>query len=65
VSEGGLSALIEMIQAELNLDINDRQHQTRFCFKYHVPGGFNQLNEDLTDVFPVRTGLLVKENPNP
>lgn len=23
------------------LDINDRPHQSRFCFQYHVPGGFN------------------------
>jgi len=22
-------------------DINDRPHQNRFCFGYHVPGGFN------------------------
>lgn len=22
-------------------DINDRPHQTRFCFEYRVPGGFN------------------------
>jgi hypothetical protein len=27
------------------LDLNDRPHQTRFCFKYHVPGGFNPTPE--------------------
>ena len=27
------------------LDINDRPHQSRFCFEYRVPGGFNPSPE--------------------